>query len=186
MRNLWYERDSGISSRPSVARRTAASRASRAQRHHGYFCRAARRIRADGAGDGARTAHCSGGIWLDALWVLDDLQAVEKLLESRESLIELARREGASTPTSIEAARMKRLHVWVRTTDGSLRFAGELATTDPVSDGRFESEFESAAPWVRDSAAFHLDTVSLPLHPWDNGFGPNSSTHRGGPAHVPG
>ncbi|MHB1815303.1 MAG: helix-turn-helix domain-containing protein [Steroidobacteraceae bacterium] len=38
------------------------------------------------------------GIWLDALWVLDDLQAVEKLLESRESLIELARREHTSTP----------------------------------------------------------------------------------------
>ena len=38
------------------------------------------------------------GIWLDALWVLDDLQVVEKLLESRESLIELARREGTSTP----------------------------------------------------------------------------------------
>jgi len=38
------------------------------------------------------------GIWLDALWVLDDLQAVEKLLESRESLVELARREGTSAP----------------------------------------------------------------------------------------
>jgi hypothetical protein len=37
------------------------------------------------------------GIWLDALWVLDDLHAVDKLLESRESLIELARREGTST-----------------------------------------------------------------------------------------
>lgn len=33
------------------------------------------------------------GTWLDAFWVLDELPALEKLLEPRESLIERARRE---------------------------------------------------------------------------------------------
>jgi transcriptional regulator with XRE-family HTH domain len=33
------------------------------------------------------------GTWLDALWVLDELQPLAALLEPRESLIERARRE---------------------------------------------------------------------------------------------
>jgi len=33
------------------------------------------------------------GTWLDALWVLDELEPLAKLLEPRESLIERARRE---------------------------------------------------------------------------------------------
>ncbi|EQD53342.1 amidophosphoribosyl transferase, partial [mine drainage metagenome] len=65
---------------------------------------------------------------------------------------------------------MKRLYVWVRTMDGSLSLAGEIATTDPVSGGRFESEFEYAAQWVRDPAAFPLDPVSLPLQPLGQRF----------------
>lgn len=33
------------------------------------------------------------GTWLEALWVLNELQAVDHLLEIRESLLDLARRE---------------------------------------------------------------------------------------------
>ncbi len=33
------------------------------------------------------------GTWLEALWVLDELEALDHLLEKRESLLDLARRE---------------------------------------------------------------------------------------------
>ena len=76
-------RDSRSKRFPSAARRTPAPRTSRAQPHHGDFGRASRRIRTDSASDGARTDRCSGGIWFDVQWVLDALQAVEKLLRHR-------------------------------------------------------------------------------------------------------
>lgn len=60
---------------------------------------------------------------------------------------------------------MKRLYVWIRGPDGDVTLAGELATTDPMAGGRFESEFEYSAGWARDPAAFPLDPISLPLHP---------------------
>ncbi len=60
---------------------------------------------------------------------------------------------------------MKHLFVWVHGADGAFRLAGELATTDPVTGGRFQSEFEYAAQWTAGSAAFALDPVSLPLQP---------------------
>lgn len=55
--------------------------------------------------------------------------------------------------------------MWIRRPDGAARLAGELGTTDPGPDGRFQSEFEYAAEWAGDSKAFPLDPVSLPLHP---------------------
>jgi serine/threonine-protein kinase HipA len=59
---------------------------------------------------------------------------------------------------------MSRLFVWVRLADGTLRTAGELATTDPsATNGRFQSEFEYAPQWSEDSASFALDPESLPL-----------------------
>ena len=60
---------------------------------------------------------------------------------------------------------MKHLYVWVRRADGTARIAGELATTDPVAGGRFESEFEYSSEWVSDASAFALDPASLPLQP---------------------
>jgi serine/threonine-protein kinase HipA len=60
---------------------------------------------------------------------------------------------------------VKHLYVWVRRTDGTIRLAGELATTDPIAGGRFDSEFEYSTEWVADPTAFPLDPVSLPLHP---------------------
>lgn len=33
------------------------------------------------------------GTWLEALWVLDELEGLERLLEERESLLDRARRE---------------------------------------------------------------------------------------------
>lgn len=65
---------------------------------------------------------------------------------------------------------MKRLYVWVRCIDGKTRFAGELATTEPSSGGRFESEFEYAAQWSADPDAFPLDPASLPLRPLGHRF----------------
>lgn len=60
---------------------------------------------------------------------------------------------------------MKRLYVWVRGPDGTTRLVGELGTTEPLTGGRFESEFEYAAEWSTDPRAFALDPVSLPLQP---------------------
>jgi len=59
---------------------------------------------------------------------------------------------------------MSKLFVWVRLVDGTLRLAGELATTDPLANsGRFQSEFEYTPQWSEDSASFALDPESLPL-----------------------
>ena len=59
---------------------------------------------------------------------------------------------------------MKKLFVWVRLADGTLRQAGELATTDPLAhNGRFQSEFEYTPQWSRDTTSFALDPESLPL-----------------------
>lgn len=44
------------------------------------------------------------GTWLDALWILDELHAVDRLLEPRESLIDRARRE-RNTPPRQRASR---------------------------------------------------------------------------------
>ena len=60
---------------------------------------------------------------------------------------------------------MKHLFVWVHRPDGTFKLAGELATTDPISGGRFSAEFEYSRDWVADPAAFALDPVSLPLQP---------------------
>src|SRR5690348_12873176 len=65
---------------------------------------------------------------------------------------------------------MKCLYVWVRRPDGTSRLAGELGTTEPTVGGRFESEFEYAAEWSKDPAAFPLDPVSLPLQPLGRRF----------------
>jgi serine/threonine-protein kinase HipA len=59
---------------------------------------------------------------------------------------------------------VKKLFVWMRLADGTLRLAGELATTDPLaSNGRFQAEFEYAPQWSEDKASFALDPESLPL-----------------------
>jgi len=61
---------------------------------------------------------------------------------------------------------MSRLFVWVRLADGTLRCAGELATTEPLaSSGRFQSEFEYAPEWAGAVGSFSLDPESLPLKP---------------------
>jgi serine/threonine-protein kinase HipA len=60
---------------------------------------------------------------------------------------------------------VKRLFVWVHRPDGSLKLAGELATTDPVAGGRFSAEFEYSGEWATDPTAIALDPVSLPLQP---------------------
>ena len=60
---------------------------------------------------------------------------------------------------------MKHLFVWIQRPDGTLRLAGELATTDPIAGGRFSAEFEYSRDWTTDPAALALDPVSLPLHP---------------------
>ncbi len=65
---------------------------------------------------------------------------------------------------------MKRLYVWVRLPDGTVRLAGELGTTEPTAGGRFESEFEYAAEWSTHPDAFPLDPVSLPLRPTGRRF----------------
>ena len=65
---------------------------------------------------------------------------------------------------------MKRLYVWVRGADGTARLVGELGTTEPLTGGRFESEFEYAAEWSTDPGAFALDPVSLPLQPLGRRF----------------
>jgi serine/threonine-protein kinase HipA len=60
---------------------------------------------------------------------------------------------------------VKRLFVWLCREDGTFALVGELATTDPAANGRFESEFEYARDWQQDSRAFSLDPASLPLQP---------------------
>jgi serine/threonine-protein kinase HipA len=60
---------------------------------------------------------------------------------------------------------MKRLFVWVHGPEGTIRLAGELATTDTAPGGRFDAEFEYSRDWVSHSGAFSLDPVSLPLQP---------------------
>jgi hypothetical protein len=65
---------------------------------------------------------------------------------------------------------MKHLFVWVRRQDGTFSLAGELATTEPITGGRFESEFEYSEDWANDSTAFALDPVSLPLDTRDRRF----------------
>jgi serine/threonine-protein kinase HipA len=47
--------------------------------------------------------------------------------------------------------------------NGAARLVGELATTEPLAGGRFESEFEYAREWIEDPTAFAIDPVSLPL-----------------------
>jgi serine/threonine-protein kinase HipA len=59
---------------------------------------------------------------------------------------------------------VKHLFVWIHRPDGTLRLAGELATTDLIAGGRFSSEFEYAHDWVTDPTAHALDPASLPLH----------------------
>lgn len=58
---------------------------------------------------------------------------------------------------------MKHLHVWVRRRNGLISRAGELVTTEPSSNGFFESEFEYAREWATDPTAFSLDPASLPI-----------------------
>ena len=59
---------------------------------------------------------------------------------------------------------MRKLFVWVRLADGTLRLAGELATTDPhANSGRFQSEFEYTPQWSEHDTSFALDPESLPL-----------------------
>jgi serine/threonine-protein kinase HipA len=58
---------------------------------------------------------------------------------------------------------VKHLFVWMQGADGGARLVGELATTDPLAGGRFESEFEYAPEWIADPTAFAIDPVSLPL-----------------------
>ncbi|MEJ1963896.1 MAG: hypothetical protein WDO56_21015 [Gammaproteobacteria bacterium] len=60
---------------------------------------------------------------------------------------------------------MKLLHVWVNREDGTYALAGELATSDPVAGGRFESEFEYSPEWTAHPAGFDLDPASLPRLP---------------------
>ena len=59
---------------------------------------------------------------------------------------------------------MKHLFVWMHRPDGTVRLAGELATTDPIAGGRFRAEFEYSHDWITDPTALALDPVSLPLH----------------------
>jgi len=58
---------------------------------------------------------------------------------------------------------VKHLFVWVHREDGTFHLAGELAATDPVAGGRFESEFEYSREWSSAPHAFALDPESLPL-----------------------
>jgi len=60
---------------------------------------------------------------------------------------------------------VKRLFVWLCRENGVLTLVGELAATDAVAGGRFESEFEYSREWQGDTAAFSLDPASLPLQP---------------------
>jgi serine/threonine-protein kinase HipA len=60
---------------------------------------------------------------------------------------------------------LKHFFVWLQREDGTFARVGELATTDPVTGGRFESEFEYAREWVSSPSAFSLDPASLPLQP---------------------
>jgi serine/threonine-protein kinase HipA len=60
---------------------------------------------------------------------------------------------------------VKRLFVWVRGPEGTVRLAGELAATDPAASGRFDAEFEYSPEWVNHPGGFALDPVSLPLRP---------------------
>lgn len=60
---------------------------------------------------------------------------------------------------------MKHLFVWLHREDGTFARVGELATTDPVAGGRFETEFEYAREWVSNPSAVSLDPASLPLQP---------------------
>jgi serine/threonine-protein kinase HipA len=60
---------------------------------------------------------------------------------------------------------LKHLFVWLHREDGTFARIGELATTDPATNGRFESEFEYAPEWVSNPSAFSLDPASLPLQP---------------------
>ncbi len=53
------------------------------------------------------------------------------------------------------------LHVWIRLPDGRHRMVGDLVTTEPNANGRFESEFEYASAWAADTHAFDLDPASL-------------------------
>lgn len=46
------------------------------------------------------------GTWLEALWVLDELEGVERLLEERASLLDRVRREGGARPRQ-RASRRK-------------------------------------------------------------------------------
>jgi len=58
---------------------------------------------------------------------------------------------------------VKHLFVWLRREDGAFIRVGELATTDPLPGGRFESEFEYSREWQPERVGFSLDPASLPL-----------------------
>ena len=59
---------------------------------------------------------------------------------------------------------MKRIFVWLRRADATMRLVGELATTAPDrGSGHFESEFEYTRACLGEASAFTLDPVSLPL-----------------------
>jgi serine/threonine-protein kinase HipA len=58
---------------------------------------------------------------------------------------------------------VKHLFVWIHGANGDARLVGELATSEPLDGGRFESEFEYAREWAEDPTAFAIDPVSLPL-----------------------
>ena len=47
------------------------------------------------------------GTWLEALWVLNELEPLEHLLESRESLLDLARREESARHRQRASRRRK-------------------------------------------------------------------------------
>lgn len=55
-----------------------------------------------------------------------------------------------------------RLFTWVRLPEAGTVLAGELATTDADSQGRFEAEFEYAPGWLEHGGGFDLDPASLP------------------------
>jgi serine/threonine-protein kinase HipA len=67
---------------------------------------------------------------------------------------------------------MKRLFVWMRLPDATLRLVGELGTTEPSPyNGHFSSEFEYAPDWTDSTGAFALDPESLPLNTASRRFG---------------
>lgn len=59
---------------------------------------------------------------------------------------------------------MKRLYVWIRLPDATVRLVGELGATEPArNSGHFRAEFEYSREWTHFSHAFPIDPESLPL-----------------------